>query len=125
MEVRPGESGHALYALPDIVPLSAARGTILSQDWQVLHELGLYDRYLAALDTALEAEVSAVTAGSWVPLELVRAHYGALDALQLEEAVIHSIGRTVGERVHGAFLSTLIRLAGRLGISPCVGGRQR
>ena len=124
MEVRFGESGQPLYALPDVAPLSAARGTILSQDWQVLAELGLYDAYVAATDKRLWPELSAVTAGSWVALALVREHYRALDALQLEEAVIRGMGQTVGERVHGAFLSTLIRLAGKLGMSPWIGLEQ-
>jgi hypothetical protein len=67
----------------------------------------------------LWAAFSAVTAGSWVPLELLREHYRVLDALQLNETLISTVGQIVGERVHGAFLSTLIRLVGKSGmVSP-------
>jgi hypothetical protein len=113
------ELGRLLFELPAILPLSAARGTILALDWHAFRQLGFYDAYVAAMPAQLWAAFSAVTAGSWVPLELVREHYVVLDRLQLDENVMRTVGRIVGERVHGAFLSTLIRLVGKSGmVSP-------
>ena len=108
-----------LYQLPAVIqPLDAARGTIIALDWRALRGFGVYADYETGLTLADRAGLLAVTAGSWVPLELVLAHYRALDALGLEQDVIHRVGEAVGEGVHGAFLSTLVRLAGKLGISP-------
>lgn len=109
-----------LFELPQgIVPLNAARGTILALDWYAFRQLGFYDAYVAAMPAPLWAAFSAVTAGSWVPLDLVREHYHVLDGLQLEQNVMRTVGRIVGERVHGTFLSTLIRLVGKSGmVSP-------
>jgi hypothetical protein len=98
--------------------LSAGKGSIVVLDWQALHEHGFYDAYVAGMGAQPWAALSDVTAGSWVPLALLQSHYRALDALQLEEATIRAIGWSVGERVHGAFLSTLMRLAGKVGVSP-------
>lgn|GEM_PF-6538029 len=116
-KAEPGRLGLALYALPaDIKPLSAARGTILALDWQAFRELGFYDAYVAAMPAPLWAAFTAVTAGSWVPLDLVREHYRVLDGLHLDDAMTRAVGLIVGERVHGAFLATLIRLVGKSGL---------
>jgi hypothetical protein len=111
------ELGGGLYTLPaDIRPLSAARGTILALDWRAFRQLGFYDAYVEAMPAPLWAALSAVTAGSWVPLDLVVEHYRVLDGLGLDEKVMRTVGRIVGENVHGAFLATLIRLVGKAGI---------
>jgi hypothetical protein len=109
----------SLYELPvNLRPLAAARGTILVLDWRALRGLGLYDRFSAALEPGDRDALAAVTAGSWVPLDLVLAHYRALDALDLDEAAMKGVGFEVANAVHGSFLTTLIRLAGKLGVSP-------
>jgi hypothetical protein len=111
--------GEPLYALPEHVgPLTAVRGTIFALDWAAFRELGLYDAYAAALPPPQLAAITSVTAGSWVPLELLLGHYRALDGLALDDALVRKVGWSVGERVHGAFLSTLIRLVGKCGVSP-------
>jgi hypothetical protein len=116
---RPIELEHQLYSLPSgIATLNAARGSIVVMDWQLLRERSLYDAYVAGVDPQLWAALSEATAGSWVPIEQLHAHYRALDALQLSEAQVQEIGWNVGERVHGAFLHTLMRLAGKCGVSP-------
>ena len=100
----------------DLQPLRAARGSILTLDWLAFQKLGFYDDYVAAAPPPLRAAVNVVTAGSWVPLALMQEHYRALDGLALPEPVIRSVGELVGERVHGAFLATLIRLVGKTGL---------
>ena len=111
--------GQPLYQLPAAIkPLDAVRGTVLALDWRALRSFGIYADYQTGLTLAQRTQLLEVTAGSWVPLELVLAHYHALDVLGLERDVIHRVGESVGEGVHGAFLSTLVRLAGKLGVSP-------
>src|SRR5262245_31301058 len=107
----------ALYDVPSsLAPLSDARGTILALDWRALRELELYDAYVASLDAARRDQVLSSTPGSWVSLELLFVHYQALDALALDDKLIRRIGWAVGTGVHGAFLSTLVRLMGKLGV---------
>jgi hypothetical protein len=114
-----------LYELPaGIQALDAARGTILVMDWRVFRELGIYDPYLAAADAHARDALTSVTAGSWVPIELLRVHYEALDALNLDDKSIRQIGQLVGDGVHGAVLSTLTKLAGACGVSPWLALRQ-
>jgi hypothetical protein len=115
----PRELDRPLYVIPtSTAPLTAARGSIVVMDWQALRERGLYESYVAAVSPQPWAALGEVTTGSWVPLQLLREHYLALDSLQLHDGLIRDIGREVGERVHGAFLLTLIRLAGKCGVSP-------
>lgn len=110
--------GEALYALPpDLRMLDAARGTILALDWRALRSLGHYDSYAAQV-ARLQCDVLSVTPGSWIALTTLHRHYRALDALDLPVAQIRRVGWTVGDGVHGAFLTTLLRLAGQLGMTP-------
>lgn len=112
------EVGEPLYELPpDLKPLDAARGSILVLDWRALQKQNLYDKYVAQVDPGHQ-RLLAVTAGSWVELEELAAHYRALDALKLAPEEIRRVGVTVGDGVHGAFLATLLRLAGQLGVTP-------
>ncbi|MET0286735.1 MAG: hypothetical protein ABW352_19800 [Polyangiales bacterium] len=114
-----GQGPRALYELPaPIAPLNAVRGTILALDWRALREASVFEPYKAALEPTLREALLSATAGSWVPVDLVLAHYRALDALHLDEARAHQVGWSVGNGAHGAFLLTLIRLAGVLGVSP-------
>jgi hypothetical protein len=109
----------ALYELPPkIPPVDAVRGTILALDWRALRTLGLYDRYAAALESGQRDALVNSTAGSWVSVATMLAHYRALDSLGLDDAAMLQVGTAVGDGVHGAFLATLIRLAGSLGVSP-------
>lgn len=114
------ELGSPLFELP-VVPvpaLEAARGTIVALDWRVLRQLGLYDSYASALDPSLRDAVLFATAGSWVPLDGIIAHYAALDSLRLDETTRRLIGWLVAEGVHGSLLTTLLRMAGSFGVTP-------
>lgn len=111
--------GQLLYELPALIkPLDAVRGTVLVLDWRALRAFGIHAAYEAAIPPPQRTALLSATAGSWVALELLVAHYQALDSLGLDEALMGRIGEAVGEGVHGAFLSTLVRLAGKLGVSP-------
>jgi hypothetical protein len=102
----------------NLLPLSDVRGTILALDWRAFRTLEIYDAYVGALHAERREALLAVTAGSWVPLELLLVHYDALDSLALDPKSIRRVGWEVGNGVHGAFLSMLVRLMGKLGATP-------
>lgn len=112
---RPGEE--TIVQPPrDMRPVAAVRGTLLLIDWRWLREQGLFDAYARALGSArslLEAD-----AADWVPFPLAREHWTALDALELSREQMVAMGTHMGEHAHNIVLATLVRLAGKLGMSP-------
>jgi hypothetical protein len=111
--------GVPLYALPaGLGPLEAVRGTIFFLDWRWLRDRKDYDRYAAAVQPAVRDALLGVTTGDWVPVELLQAHYRALDSMGFTREQAVSCGVSVGEALHGSMLRTLVRLAGHLGATP-------
>jgi hypothetical protein len=100
----------------DTGPVSAVRGTLLLIDWRWLREHGLFDAYAKALGTS--RALLAVEASQWVPFPLAQAHWEALDGLALPREQQVALGVHMGEHAHNVVLATLVRLAGRLGMSP-------
>jgi hypothetical protein len=99
-----------------VEPVSAVRGALLLIDWRWLREQGLFDTYANALGSSralLEAG-----AADWVPLPLALAHWEAVDGLELSREQQIAMGIFMGEHAHNIVLATLVRLAGKLGMSP-------
>jgi hypothetical protein len=96
--------------------LDGMRGSVILLDWRWLRDNDRFDDYKKVLGAAhplLDAGAS-----DWVDLPLVLEHYRALDALDMTQSEAVEVGRTVGPRIHGVFLNTLVRLAGQLGVGP-------
>jgi hypothetical protein len=111
--------GAPLYELPtNLMSLDAVRGTVFFLDWRWLRTLDLYDRYVTHIQPAARAALLDVTTGEWVPVELLHAHYRALDAMGLTREQAMSCGVSVGEAMHGPMLRTIVKLAGHLGATP-------
>jgi hypothetical protein len=104
-----------LYPIPALGRLTAVRGSVLIADQMFLREQGHGDAYERALT---ERSLLTVTAAELIPLAAVHAHWHALDSLALPTSVIQQNGRELARRVHGEFLQTLVKLAGKLGFSP-------
>jgi hypothetical protein len=122
-EPAPETQSALLFEVPHpLPPLEAVRGTIFILDWLALREQHLFDDYERHLGKG--HALFAATAFDWVPLPLVINHYHALEACHPSPAAAREVGRFVGDQVHGKFLGTLVRLAGRLGVSPWVALRQ-
>jgi hypothetical protein len=100
----------------DVEPIRAVRGALIVIDQRWLEDHGLLARYAEAI--AGDRELLDVTAAHWVPFPLGMAHWRALDALALPPEQQLEMGCNMGERAHNVVLSTLIRLAGALGVSP-------
>jgi hypothetical protein len=118
----PDEAGDLLYPAPTgLRALEAVRGSILILDWRWLRSRNLMASYERALDDRMLLEA---TATDWMSFPAATAHWRALDSLSLPPSEMEDVGRFVGKHVHSAFLTTLIRLAGELGVSPWSALRQ-
>jgi hypothetical protein len=105
-----------LFEPPKVHPVTAVRGTLLLIDWRWLRENGLFDAYTEALGGS--RELLEATASTWVPFPLGRTHWEALDAMRLSREQQVAMGTFMGEHAHNVVLATLVRLAGKLGVSP-------
>ena len=113
------KDGEPLYPLPaDLHAVDAGRGTVFLLDWRWLRSCNEYDRYVSRLQPALRDAILAATAGDWLSIELVHAHYRALDSMELTREQAFACGVMVGEALHGALLRTLVKLASHLGATP-------
>lgn len=109
----------ALYQLPNEVgTLEAVRGTVVATDLTLLREDGLFERYATHVSSAKLAELTEVTAGEWVNLDLMMPHFLALDEVHSGNAEAFDFGMRVATRLHGSLLRTLVRLAGKVGATP-------
>jgi hypothetical protein len=109
--------GDPLFEPPqNLAPVTGVRGSLLVIDWRWLRENGHFDRYCAALGRS--RELLDVSASEWVPFPLGLQHWLALDKLGLPPSTETAIGKFLGEHVHNVVLNTLIRLAGKLGVTP-------
>lgn len=67
-----------IIPLPDrIEPTTKARGMMITNSILMLRERGLFDRWKE--HATRPEEILAVTAGSWVPINLAEAHYLACE----------------------------------------------
>ena len=107
-----------------VIPVARVRGTLLTSSLTALRSRGHIDRYMRLLPEEHHEAVGLVIAGSWVPISLALAHYGACNALGLTAAEQVDIGVDVAARIHGTFLGTITKLATGAGVTPWVGFRQ-
>lgn len=96
-------------------PVERVRGTVFSSSLQMVREEGLYETYLDALPAEHHAAISSLIPTEWLSVDLAYAHYQALDVLGLPREKIVAIGRSVGDRVQGSYIGTLVRGARTLG----------
>jgi hypothetical protein len=101
-----------------VPPAREVRSTLLCAALRALESRQLVDRYRTALDPGTQAEIFALTAGRWVPVELATAHYRACDHLGLDSGVVEDIGADVSHRVHRSIISVLVRLSREAGATP-------
>lgn len=94
------------------------RSTLIASSLQSLRRRNRFDAYLALLAPEIREAILEAVAGVWLPIEIGVAHYRACDALGLSATEQYAIGREVGERVHGTFLSAMVRAAKSAGVTP-------
>jgi len=116
----PAQLRHAevVIALPtEIRTVSSVRSTLLASSLQVVRERSLIHAYTQALPRRHHDQVLRTLAPVWLPLDAALAHYQAMDSLGLSEEEVLSIGRSVGDRLHGTFLGTLVRGVAQAGLT--------
>jgi hypothetical protein len=91
--------------------VTKVRGSLIASSLATLRELSLFDGYLAQLPTVHHDAILYALASSWLPIEIVQAHYGACDALALSDQQLDAIGHHVSQRIVNTFLGTLMRTA--------------
>jgi hypothetical protein len=111
-----------------LVPLPMPRAQIASatrfrSTWIVsslaaLRESGHFDRYLIKLGFDHRDAILETVAGAWLPMTTARAHYDACDLLGLSLEEQLEMGRAVGKRTQASLLSTVVKAARGIGITP-------
>jgi len=96
---------------------TAFRSTWITSSLQSLRVMGLFERYLELLRSHRD-ELGTCVAGVWLPMAVARAHYEACDGLRLATDEQVAVGRAVGERARGTWLSPTIRVARAAGVTP-------
>jgi hypothetical protein len=109
--------------IPHLSPLTSAthvRSTLLQSSLNFLRERGHFERYLKLVDAEHRETIIASLAPIWLPIEVGIAHYRACDALQLPPDELVAIGESVGDRIQGTFMKTLVQSARLAGVTPWV-----
>lgn len=102
----------------EIRPVRQVRSTLLAASIQSLRQRGLYDRYLEALPREWRERLPHAPAGTWLPVEWAEHHYGACEALGLDDDAILALGNSVAEITQRTVFSITARLAREAGASP-------
>ncbi len=97
------------------------RSTLLVSSINSLRKRGSFDRYMQLLPTQHHMTIASMIAGQWLPMEVGVAHYQACQDLGIAQPEVVAIGREVGDRIHGTFLATMVRMAGQVGVTPWTG----
>ncbi|MGO9000310.1 MAG: hypothetical protein ACLQVI_43850 [Polyangiaceae bacterium] len=118
-EPRAREELIAPFPVPreEIQPATAYRSTWLVSSLQTLRERGHFESYRRQL-TAHHDEILSALAGSWLPIAIARSHYEACDRLGLDIEEQLTMGRKVGNRAQGTILSSAVRAARGVGVTP-------
>lgn len=99
----------------------AIRSTLVSSSLHAIRARGLGERYFELLGPEWHEQVRALVAGTWLPMDMVRAHYLVLDQLVPSNEDRMAVGREVADRIQGSLLATLARLATGAGVTPWTG----
>lgn len=105
--------------VPAPTPLAReVRGTLIVTSLQMLRERGLIDRYRGFVEPETLRAIEGVIAATWVPVELIVAHYRACDRLGFTVAELIDLGRGLTSRLHRPVFKVLVNLAGAAGVTP-------
>jgi predicted secreted protein len=109
-----------VYPLPPARPkmVRAVRSTLVTSGLVALRERGLYERYAANLAPTHLETVRGLVAGTWLPAELMGAHYAAWDALGLSAEDVRVIGTNIAARVGENMLLAIKNLTAIAGVTP-------
>lgn len=98
--------------------LKAIRSTIVVSGIAVFRARGLFDAYSANLPKKMRDAVLTTVAGTWLPVELGLAHFGAVDAIGLTAEQSFDIGATSARRFGETLWGTAMRMTRAAGVDP-------
>jgi hypothetical protein len=90
-------------------PLTAVRNVLIQASLAELKTNGHYERYTRLVAPSVLEQLVSSLAPSWVPVELVLAHYEACENLGLSPDEFAEMGKRVGGRVQDAVLVSLAK----------------
>lgn len=115
------QTSECLIALPgSIQRVSAVRSTLIQSSLTTLREHGYFERYVQELNPRYKETILQSLAPEWLGMEIAMAHYGACDALRLSHDQLLSVGESVGNRIQGTFIATLVKRARTIGLTPWI-----
>jgi hypothetical protein len=85
---------------------------------QTLRDFDYLDGYLAHLPAAMHDTLLFCLASTWLPVDQVMVHYGACEAMGLDERELTRMGEQVSGRIMETFLGTLLRSGRSVGATP-------
>jgi hypothetical protein len=116
--VPPGEPVLALPPRNEIAPATAFRTTWVVSSLQSLRARGHFEAYFAELPERYRGTILESVVGVWLPMDAARAHYDACERLRLSVEEQLAMGAAVGERAQGTLLSTVVKSAQGVGVTP-------
>lgn len=100
------------------VPVTHMRSTVIVSGVAVMRARGLFDRYVEHLGPEARQAILEAIAGTWLPVQYVTEHFGAIDALGLTPEEAFDVGASSGKRFGTTLWGTLVRLAKAGGADP-------
>lgn len=94
-----------------IPPATQCRSTLLLASLQALREHGWFEAYQRAVAAPVLEAIQGSGVGSWVPIDVARAHYEACDGLGISLLEQLDIGGAVVRRLQQTLLGSLARFA--------------
>lgn len=117
--MQPGELIHrpptSRQATP---PVDAVRAFVFLSGLRWIRDNGHDERLWQLIPPRFHDWDSDVGVTDWVPIDVALEIYSALDALALPVPEQMALGRYVALANNGVIVSTVVRLAGKMGISP-------
>jgi hypothetical protein len=108
-----------ILAFPDPVPrLRNVRSTLFLGGHATLVAAGYGEAYTAAAPREVHDTLASTVAGMWVPIDIVLAHYAAVDSLGISAETAAKLGRGTFDRTKGMLLGTAVGLAKGAGVTP-------
>ena len=104
------------YVSPDGPVVTHVRGTLLATSLRVVKDADLYDGYVAALPKQHVDTLLYSVASSWLPVDVMLAHYETLGSLGIPDEAIERNAEKVGARIAETFMATLLRTAQSMGV---------
>jgi hypothetical protein len=93
----------------ELRPPTDLRGTVLAASFQLVRMQGREQAYFSALARDLHEAIRFVDPLTWVPLEVARAHFRAMQATFPEPTRQVENGRMASERTQKTYLQTVVR----------------